>query len=287
MPITTSNQVQVERVGFVGLGDMGGPIARRIAAAGFPLTVWARRQASLDELASEPYEVASSLAELGKAQDVVGVCVFGDRDVREVVMSPDGILSTMGPASVLIIHSTVSAELCGEIAQAAQERGVHVVDAPVSGARAGAERGELTIMIGGDTEVARRIMPVLRAYGRIIRWMGDVGSGQITKVLNNVLCFANGELANVAIETGLALGLDTESLVDVLGSGSAGSFALDSLVQRLMTDEAYAAHASTMISKDTRLFQQICRQRDVVPTTLESLAVDRIGHILPRMTAPK
>ncbi len=273
----------VRGIGFVGLGDMGGPIARRIAAAGHTLTVWARRPSSLAELGSESYQVAASLTDLGRGRDLVGLCVFGDEDVREVAAAPDGLLTSMSPGSVLLIHSTVSAELCIELASVARERDVHVVDAPVSGGRAAAVRGELTIMVGGEKTLSPRVMPVLEAYGKVIRWMGPLGSGQVTKALNNVLGFGTGELANLAIETGVALKLDLNALIDVLTTGSAGSFALNSLVDTLMKDPEFAMHAAKMVEKDTRLFQQACRQHGVMQTKLEDLAVDRITHITPRI----
>jgi 3-hydroxyisobutyrate dehydrogenase len=262
---------------------MGGPIARRIAAAGLPLTVWARRKAAFSELGSERFDVAATLTDLGRRCDLVGLCVFGDDDVREVAAGRDGLLNVMAPESVLLIHSTVSAELCIELASIADERGVHIVDAPVSGARAAAVRGELTIMLGGQTSLGPRLMPVLKSYGKVIRWMGPLGSGQVTKALNNVLGFGTGQLANLAIETGVSLNLDPEALIDVLTTSSGGSFALKSLVDVLMPNPDFAKHAATMIEKDTRLFQQACRQRGVSPSALEDMAVARITHITPRI----
>jgi 3-hydroxyisobutyrate dehydrogenase-like beta-hydroxyacid dehydrogenase len=129
--------------------------------------------------------------------------------------------------------------------------------------------------------VRGRVTPLLESYGQVIQWMGPVGSGQKMKVLNNVLGFANGELANIAIETGVALGLDPDSVVAVLESGSAGSFALDSLVHNLIPDPVFTAHATTMIAKDTRLFQELCRGDELAPTVLEQLAVERITHPVP------
>ena len=268
-------------IGFVGLGDMGGPIAHRIAAAGFPLVVWSRRVHSLKELGAQPYVVVPSVQELGNRCGVVAVCVFSDADVRDVVLGADGLLAAMSPDSILVIHSTVSVDLCCEIAAEAVNRGVHVLDAPVSGARAGAMNGTLTIMVGGDPSLRNRISPLFKAYGRLIQWMGPVGSGQKMKVLNNVLGFATGQIASIAIETGVALGLDSASLVAVLQSGSAASFALQSLVHNLIPDPAFTAHAAAMIAKDTMLFQEVCRRDELLPTVLERLAVDRITHPIP------
>jgi 3-hydroxyisobutyrate dehydrogenase-like beta-hydroxyacid dehydrogenase len=202
------------RIGFVGLGDMGGPIARRIAAAGFPLTVWARRASAFSELGSELYDVAASLADLGRECDLVGLCVFGDDDVRQVAVGPDGLLNSMPPESVLLIHSTVSAELCFELASIAGERGVHVVDAPVSGARAAAVRGELTIMLGGQRALAPQVMPVLETYGKVIRWMARWFRPD-HQALNNVPGFGTGQLANPPSRP-CAPELDAKGLIDVL-----------------------------------------------------------------------
>jgi 3-hydroxyisobutyrate dehydrogenase-like beta-hydroxyacid dehydrogenase len=275
----------VQSVGFVGLGDMGGPIARRIAAAGFPLAVWSRRN-TFDVLGAHSFVATASLRELGAGRDVVGVCVFDDADVREVALGSTGLLSAMGPDSILIIHSTISVDSCVEIAAAGAEVDVHVLDAPVSGASTGAIRGALAIMVGGDPALCPRVMPLLRAYGNVIRWMGPVGSGQRMKMLNNVLAFANGRLANIAIETAAELGLDVTSVIDVLASGSAGSSALDSLVHVLIPDPAYTAHAAMMIAKDTALFSATCRQCGLTPTELERLATERIAAVVPVVGVP-
>ncbi len=271
-------------IGFVGLGDMGGPIAHRIAAAGFPLAVWSRGVHSLKELGAQPYVAMPSLQELGNRCGIVAVCVFSDADVREVVLGPDRLLAAMSPDSILVIHSTVSVDLCCEIAVAGASRGVHVLDAPVSGARTGAVNGTLTVMVGGDESVRNRVTPLFKSYGRLIKWMGPVGSGQKMKVLNNVLGFATGQVASIAIETGVALGLDPASLVDVLESGSAASFALHSLVHNMIPDPVFTSHAAAMIAKDTELFQKVCRRDELSPTVLERLAVDRITHPVPDLS---
>jgi 3-hydroxyisobutyrate dehydrogenase-like beta-hydroxyacid dehydrogenase len=268
-------------IGFVGLGDMGGPIAHRIAAAGFPLAVWSRGVHSLKELGAQPYVAVPSLQELGNRCGLVAVCVFSDADVRDVVLGADGLLAAMSPDSILVIHSTVSVDVCCEVALAGASRGVHVLDAPVTGARAAAVNGTLTIMVGGDPSLRNRITPLFESYGRLIKWMGPVGSGQKMKALNNVLGFATGQIASIAIETGVALGLDPASLVAVLESGSAASFALQSLVHNMIPDPEFTAHASAMIAKDTMLFQEVCRRDELSPTVLEQLAVDRITHPVP------
>ncbi|OLT16446.1 hypothetical protein BJF78_14315 [Pseudonocardia sp. CNS-139] len=224
------------RVGFVGLGDIGGPMAQRLVDAGLPTTLWARRPATLDQYAPGTFHAAASRAELGARCDVVGVCVFGDDDVREVLLGADGVLAAMAPGAVVLIHSTVSPQVCAEAAAAGAERGVAVLDAPISGARAGAQQGTLTIMVGGDATAMERAMPALRAYGSVIRRMGGAGAGQTMKVLNNVLSASTGMLACLAVELGERLGLDHAAVLDVLRSGGAASASLESLATRLIPD---------------------------------------------------
>ena len=195
------------------------------------------------------------------------ICVFSDADVRDVVLGADGLMAAMSPSSVLVIHSTVSVALCREIAAAGATRGVHVLDAPVSGARAGAVNGTLTIMVGGDPSVRDRITPLLTSYGQVIG-DGARGFGSEDEDAQQLLAFANGALANTAIETGVALGLDPASVLAVLESGSAASSATGFLVHTLIPDPVYTAHAATMIAKDTRLFQEQCRRDELAPTEL-------------------
>jgi len=138
------------RVGFVGLGDQGGPMARRIADAGFSTTVWARRPATLHPFASTPATIAASPADLGRTSDLVGVCVVNDDDVRAVLLGPDGVLAGMGPGSIIAIHSTVHPQTCREVADAARATGVSVIDAPVSGGGQVAAAGQLLVLVGGE-----------------------------------------------------------------------------------------------------------------------------------------
>jgi 3-hydroxyisobutyrate dehydrogenase len=271
------------KVGFIGLGDMGGAIARRIMEAGFPTALWARRPATFDQYAADSFKRCADPAEVGRRSDVVGVCVFGDADVREIVLRKDGLLRGMNEGGTILIHSTVSVDVCAELAIEAARRGIAVLDAPVSGGREGALRGKLAIMVGGEAAALERIRPVLESYGAVIRLMGPVGSGQKMKVLNNILSFGNGRLATIAIETGQRLGLDPEAIIDVLRSGGAGSASIDSIADKLLPDPQYQTHALTMVVKDTALFTQIRFAASLAPTLLEQLAEERSKQIVPEM----
>lgn len=271
------------RAGFIGLGDMGGPIAQRIIDAGLPLTLWARRPSTLDQYRATDFVRADTPAEVGSRSDVVGVCVFGDADLRDVMCGEQGVVAGMARGGTILIHSTASVAVCAELASLAAQREIDVLDAPVSGGRRGAKEGTLTIMVGGEPPVLDRVLPVLRTYGSIIRLMGPLGSGQRMKMLNNALSNSIGRLAAMAIETGYQLGLDTPSLLEVLRTGGARSFSLDSLIDRVMVDPSYAAHAMTMIAKDTSLYQEMRRAAGLPPTALDLLPEERSLRIAPSL----
>lgn len=273
------------RVGFIGVGDMGGPIAQRIIDAGYPTTLWGRRPESLRRFSAETFTSAATRVELAAASDVVGLCVFDDDDVRDVCLGPGGLFEGMAPGSVLLIHSTNSVALCEDMASEGLRRGIHVLDAPVSGASAGAEAGTLTIMVGGEPEGFDKALPVLRSYGGMIRLLGPVGSGQKMKVLNNALSNSNGQLAIMTIRAGIDLGLDPVCTVDILRSGGAQSFSLHNLVTRLVPDPGYVAHARHMIAKDIQLFTEAREQAGLEPTLLEKLAGMRAGDPAPQFLA--
>ena len=194
-----------QRVGFVGLGDQGAPIAQRIASNGFPLGVWARRPESLGPFAGTAAFIAPTLQELGAWSDVVGVCVVNDDDVREVVLAPGALLDGMHGGSCLIIHSTVAPATCDELGERAAARGVAMLDAPVSGGAAGASAGTLAVMVGGPAPVLDRVRPVLESFAGLLAHLGPLGAGQRAKIVNNLLFTAILSLSAEAITAGGAM----------------------------------------------------------------------------------
>ena len=260
------------RVGFIGLGDMGGPIASRIIQAGFATTLWARRATSLDPYRDTAAAFAATPRDVGEASDVVGVCVFNDADVEDVLGGEIGVFSGLKAGAVVLVHSTISVEGMERLADEGARLGVHVLDAPVSGARSGAEAGRLAIMVGGDPTAFERARPVMQAYGSTVRLMGPPGSGQRMKVLNNVLGFCNLRMAHLALEVGGRLGLEAQAVKDVLRNASGSSFNLPILIDRLMPDPDFARHALTMTIKDTDLYKSVRAKADVGHTLLDHLA---------------
>lgn len=240
------------RVGFIGLGSQGGPMARQIAEGGFATTLWARREASLGPYADTPAKTASSPAELAAASDLVCLCVVGDDDVREVVSGESGVLAGLAAGGIIAIHSTVHPDTCREIAEKAAAQGVSVIDAPVSGGGPAAEEGTLLVMAGGDEDVVDRCRPVFATYADPIVHLGPLGSGQNAKILNNLLFSANLGSAVSTLELGESLGIPRDKLVEVVNRGSATSKAVGSIAVFGGTLEGLAPIAGALLQKDVR-----------------------------------
>lgn len=242
------------RVGFIGLGSQGGPMARRIAEKGHPTTLWARRPATLEAFADTTARVASSPAELAATSDLVCICVVNDADVEQVV---DAILPGLAEGSIVAIHSTVHPDTCRRIAARAQ--GIAVIDAPVSGGGVAATEGRLLVMAGGDASVVDRCRPVFASYADPVVHLGALGAGQVAKLLNNLLFTANLATAASALELGKALQVDPRQLGEVIVRGTANSFALGRVVAAGGTVDRIAAHAGPLLRKDVRLIAELAQ----------------------------
>lgn len=214
---------QATRVGFIGLGSQGGPMARRIVDAGFPLTIWARRPTSLEPFAGTAAAVAATPAEVGAASDIVGICVVSDADVEAVVTGAGGVVHGMAGGGIIVIHSTVHPETCRRLARAASARGVSVVDAPVSGGGGAAADRHLLVMVGGEEDAVRRCRPVFDTYADPVVHLGPLGSGQMAKLLNNLVFTALIAPVVDLFEAADQLGVDRGALATVLAHGSGGS----------------------------------------------------------------
>jgi 3-hydroxyisobutyrate dehydrogenase len=211
------------RVGFIGLGSQGGPMARRIVDEGYPLTVWARRPESVEPFAGTAAAVAPSPGALGAASDIVGVCVVADADVEDVLLRPDGVLAGMSPGGVVAVHSTIHPDTCRRLAARAAERGGAVVDAPVGGGGGAAAERQLLVMVGGDDEPVARCRPVFETFADPVIHLGLLGSGQMAKLLNNLVFTAQITMALDTFSFADRLGVDRAALAQVLASGSGGS----------------------------------------------------------------
>lgn len=210
------------KVGFIGLGSMGLPMAQRIRSEGHDLTVFARRPSSLEPFAGTEVSIAATPADMGAAVDVVGICVFDAAGVREVMFGAEGLVETLKAGSVVLVHSTVSPTAVQKIAEDAATLGIRVLDAPVSGGSPKAVIGELTIMIGGDVEALADVTDLLSSLSNHVVHLGGVGTGSLAKLINNSLFSAQIALTDDAMRVGESLGVDPVGLADVLlGSSSA------------------------------------------------------------------
>jgi 3-hydroxyisobutyrate dehydrogenase-like beta-hydroxyacid dehydrogenase len=240
------------RIGFIGLGSQGGPMARRIVEAGYPTTLWARRPASLEPFAGTAAKVAGSPAELAAASDLVCLCVVGDVDVEKVAGGENGVLAGINPGGVIAVHSTVHPKTCHQLAKKAGVQDVSVVDAPVSGGAPAVAEGRLLVMVGGDADVVERCRPVFKTYADPIVHLGALGSGQTTKLLNNLLFTANLGTAATALALGETLGVSPDRLTEVISRSSGNSFAVDA-VRGSGGLEQLAGLAGALLQKDVRL----------------------------------
>jgi len=249
------------RVGFIGLGSQGAPMAQRIVDADYETTLWARRPASLEPFLDTAAKIATSPAELAQGSDLVCLCVIGDDDVRELVTGPHGVLGALEPGAIIAIHSTVQPDLCRELAATAAEYGISVIDAPVSGGAPAVAEKRLLVMVGGDTDVVARCRPVFETYADPVVHLGDVGSGQVAKILNNLLFTANLGVAASLFALGEALGVASDRLTEVISGGSANSFALTSMGGDGNLDRL-ATLAGSLLQKDVRLAAALAGQGD-------------------------
>lgn len=240
------------RVSFLGLGVMGSPMARHLAKAGHDVTVYNR---SPDKAAAwvtaHGGRSAPTPAVAADGAEVVLACVGADADLRAVTLGPDGAFAAMAPGSLFIDHTTVSAAIARELAAAAP--GLLVLDAPVSGGQAGAETGALTIMCGGSEAAFAAAEPVMSAYAKRIGHMGPAGSGQLTKMVNQ-LCIA-GVLQGLAeaLAFGTAAGLDLEQVVGVISKGAAQSWQMENRSATMAKGEFDFGFAVDWMRKDLGL----------------------------------
>jgi 3-hydroxyisobutyrate dehydrogenase-like beta-hydroxyacid dehydrogenase len=215
-------------VAFIGLGVMGYPMAGHLARAHHRMRVYNRTRSRADAWASDyTGEVCNTPALAARDADVVLMCVGNDDDVRSVVYGDDGVLNGLKPGAVLVDHTTASAELARELADAAAAHGAGFLDAPVSGGQAGAERGQLTIMVGGDATTFTRAEAVLTTYARALRLMGPNGSGQLTKMVNQICIAGILQGLSEGLHFAERVQLDVAAVVDVISKGAAQSWQME------------------------------------------------------------
>ena len=239
------------KIGFIGLGVMGFPMAGHLQAAGHQVTVYNRTAAKAQEWVDRHGgEMAATPAGAVDRAQLACLCVGNDDDVRSVVLGPEGVFAGLQAGATVVDHTTASAQLARELEQTAGERQLGFLDAPVSGGQAGAQNGALTIMVGGDADTFARAEPVLLAYARCVRLLGPAGSGQLAKMVNQV-CIA-GLVQGLA--EGLLFseqaGLDTAAVIEVISQGAAQSWQMENRYASMLAGEYEHGFAVDWMRKD-------------------------------------
>jgi 3-hydroxyisobutyrate dehydrogenase-like beta-hydroxyacid dehydrogenase len=216
------------KVAFIGLGVMGFPMAGHLKAKGYDVIVFNRTAAKAQEWAGKHGgKSAPTPAAAAKDADFVMTMVGNDNDVLEVVGGKEGVLSGIKKGAILVDHTTASADVARKVHAMAKEKGVHFIDAPVSGGQAGAENGKLTVMCGGDPEAFARAKPVMDSYGRAVTLLGPAGAGQLTKMVNQICIAGLVQGLSEGIAFAEKAGLDAELVLDVISKGAAQSWQME------------------------------------------------------------
>jgi len=245
-----------ERVGFIGLGIMGLPMAGHVLKAGFPLTLYNRTRSKAAELVEAGARAADSPAAAAAAADVIITMVTDSADVEAVIAGPGGVLEGIRPGSTVVDMSTISPETERRLDGLLRARGCALVDAPVSGGDIGARNATLAIMAGGEAESLERVRPVLQVLGKSITHCGPVGSGQVAKLCNQILVSVNLLAVSEAILFARRNGLDPRVMIKAIEGGAAGSWQLTNLGPKILDRDYAPGFMIDLIQKDLRLVLQ-------------------------------
>ena len=239
------------KLAFLGLGVMGGPMARHLASKGHQVTVYNRTQSKAEAwVAAHGGGWAPTPHEAAKGADFVIACVGNDDDLRKVCLGAEGAFSGMAKGTIFIDHTTVSAQVTRELAGVAADMGLGFVDAPVSGGQAGAEGGILSIMCGGDAAQYAAAEPIMAAYARICRRLGDSGAGQLAKMMNQICIAGLMQGLSEAMAFGEKAGLDGAAVVEVISQGAAGSWQMVNRHKTMLEDRFDFGFAVDWMRKD-------------------------------------
>ncbi|KAF8295060.1 putative 2-hydroxy-3-oxopropionate reductase [Trypanosoma cruzi] len=249
------------KVGYIGLGLMGKSMAANILKAGFPLVVFNRTTSKMEELLQQGAQAALSPADLASKVDIVLTNVSDSQDVLDVVFGKEGVYSGISPGAIFIDNSTIKASTAREIAERMwKDKKVRCLDAPVSGGDIGAKNGTLTIMVGGDEEAMKKALPVLRAMGKTITYIGESGAGQVCKAVNQIMVatqmVAMGEMLVLAKKCNV----DAERVIEAVKGGAAQCWTLDVKPQRLFAGNREPGFKAALQSKDLGIVMDTARE---------------------------
>ncbi len=240
-----------KKVSFIGLGVMGYPMAGHLATNGHSVRVFNRTASRAEQWVSEHPGIAClTPSESASGSDVVFCCVGNDDDLRSVALGEPGAFAGMKPGSVFVDHTTTSARVARELSEIAASSGIEYVDAPVSGGQAGAESGQLTVMMGGKEDVVARVAPLIDCFARMQARMGDVGSGQLTKMVNQICIAGTVQGLAEALHFAGRAGLDAEKVIDVISKGAAQSWQMDNRAATMIAGKFDFGFAVDWMRKD-------------------------------------
>lgn len=252
------------KVGFIGLGKMGAPMALNILKKGYPLTVSNRSREIIEKVAAQGATAANTSAEVAAQSEVICLCLPVPASVEEVVLGEQGVIEGARPGSVVVDFSTIDPATCRAVAQRLRERDVQYLDAPVSGGTTGAEAGTLTVMVGGERAQYDRVLPIIEAVGRKIVYAGPVGAGSVVKLMNQLLVGINLAGAVEAMVLGVKAGIDAELLHDVIGSAMGNSAQWQRNFKDLIFQRNFEAMFSVdLLHKDVALGVEVAKENRV------------------------
>ena len=258
------------KVAFIGLGVMGYPMAGHLALAGHHVTVYNRNPAKAKDWCAEfsGHASAPTPREAAQGADMVFCCVGNDDDLRSVMLGTDGALAGTQAGALLVDHTTASANVARELFAAAKAKGVHFVDAPVSGGEAGAINGMLTVMCGGEAAAFERAKPVAMAFSKAFTLMGESGAGQLTKMVNQICIAGLVQGLSEGIAFGMKAGLNMEQVLEVIGKGAAQSWQMDNRGKTMVADKFDFGFAVDWMRKDLGLVMDEAKRNGArVPVT--------------------
>ena len=257
------------KVSFIGLGVMGYPMAGFISKAGHDVTVFNRTKAKAEKWVKEyKGKAADTPAEAAKDSDFIFTCVGNDDDLREVSIGKDGLYNTAKKDSVYVDNTTASALVARELYKAAKDKAFHFLDGPVSGGQAGAESGKLTVMLGGDEAAFKKAEPIIACYSQKAKLLGGPGSGQLTKMMNQMCIAGTVQGLAEALNFGINAGLNIDDVVETISKGAAQSWQMDNRSKTMVIDKFDYGFAVDWMRKDLKIaMEEAKRNGSPVPIT--------------------
>ena len=256
--------MEKHKVAFLGLGVMGFPMAGYLAKNGHEVTVYNRTRAKADTwVAKHGGKAADTPKAAAEGVAIVFSCVGDDPDLREITSGKDGAFDGMAKGSIYVDHTTASANIARELFATAAKKGIHFIDAPVSGGQAGAEGGTLTVMCGGDAASFEKAKPVIAHFAKAVTLLGPAGSGQLTKMVNQLCIAGLVQGLSEGISFGMKAGLDMKQVLEVIGKGAAQSWQMDNRGKTMIDDKFDFGFAVDWMRKDLRICLEEAKKNNV------------------------